>query len=157
MNIFKKIQKWWLFSINNPVLRTGEAGGFKWSFRRFWLDISTLSGNFKARFIAGEHPYGYLCAGQDDQTQGFAERMYMIGSLLTTDQKFVNDIDKAIKNYEKRIRLEDNGEEESEAVAMEEVKQIQKYVEASPREQKKIRKASDKKLKKAVKDLNKMQ
>lgn len=112
----------------NPVVRKGEKGGFKWVFRRFWLEISTLSGNFKARFMAGEHPYGYLVSGNvDDNIEGFCQMLYMVGMLLTTDQGLVNDIGKSIKKYEKRLEkanpvVEDETEEQ---IAIEEMKQVE--------------------------------
>ena len=57
---WSKIEKFWWFSMRNPVIRAGERGAFRWKFRRFWLEIETLSGNFKARWTADEHPYAYL-------------------------------------------------------------------------------------------------
>lgn len=104
---FQKIRAWWLFKMSNPVVRKGEKGGFKWVFRRFWLEISTVSGNFKARFMAAEHPYGYLVSGKDDKNiEGFCQMIYTVGMLLTTDQGFVDDVRKAIGKYQKRLDKE---------------------------------------------------
>ena len=125
--MFKKLRMLWYFHIANPVVREGEKGGFKWVFRRFWLEITTLSGNFKARFAAGEHPYGYLVAGNDDDNiNGFCETLYMVGMLLTTDQGFVNDIQKAIAKYDKRVQKENPvvEDEVEEKVAIEEQKEV---------------------------------
>lgn len=133
--MLKKLKKFYYFHLANPVLRKVEAGGFKWVFRRFWLEISTLSGNFKVRFTASEHPYGYLMAGEDNQTQGFAERLYMIGSLLTTEQKLVNDIDKALQAYSKRLEKA-KVEEEDEDIALEEVKAIEEHAEMAKKAKK---------------------
>lgn len=122
-----KLTNWWWFHVRNYKVREGEKGGFKWVFRRFWLEITTLSGNFKARFTAAEHPYGYLVAGPDDDNiSGFCETLYTVGMLLTTDQGFVNDIQKAIAKYDKRIQkanpvVEDDFEEK---VAIEEQKEV---------------------------------
>lgn len=130
--IWTKIRLWWWFTMKNPVIRKGENGGFKWKFRRFWLEIETVSGNWKARWIAAENPYGYLLAGKDDANiEGFCQTMYEVGMLLTTDQGFVNDIQKALKKYSARIEkkakvVEDEIEEK---VAIEEEKQVQEYVE----------------------------
>lgn len=141
----------------NPVLRQKESGGFRWRFYRFWLDISTLSGNFKGRWTAGEHPYGYLSSGDDVQVQGFAERIYLISTLMTTDQRFVDDIDKALDRYNKRLQKAAEKEakvedELEEAAALEQEKQVQQYVEAPKKEKKKMEKAVDKKFKKVVKN-----
>lgn len=104
---FQKIRAWWLFKMSNPVVRKGEKGGFKWVFRRFWVEITTVSGNLKARFMAAEHPYGYLVSGRDDKNiEGFCQMIYTVGMLLTTDQGFVDDVRKAIGKYQKRLDKE---------------------------------------------------
>ena len=155
-----KIRKFWYFRIANPVVRKGEEGGFKWKFRRYWLDITTISGNFKARWTADKDPYGYLLAGKGDENiQGFAERIYMIGKLLTTDQRFVADIDRAFKNYEKRlVKAEAQKEkdldldaETEEKIALEEVKQIQEHIELPKKARRNADKETDKRFKQAVK------
>ena len=125
--MFKKIRKWWLFHVVNHKVREGEKGGFKWCFRRFWLEISTQSGNFVARFTAAEHPYGYLAAGETDENiHGFAQILYEVGMLLTTDQGFANDIGKAINKYQKRLEkaAEVVEDETEEKIAVEEVKAV---------------------------------
>jgi len=122
--------------MRNPVVRKGEKGGFKWVFRRFWLEISTLSGNFKARFTAAEHPYGYLVAGKgDDNIEGFCQMIYTVGMLLTTDQGFVNDVKRSIDKYEKRL-LKDNPvveDDVEETMALEFEKQVDEKVKKSGR------------------------
>lgn len=133
----EKILRWWYFKVNNPVIRKGEKGGFKWTFRRFWLDISTVSGNFKARFMAAEHPFGYLVSGKDDSNiEGFCQTMYEVGMLLTTDQGFVNDVQKALKKYSSRIEKKAKvvEDEDEERAALEWEKQVQEYVETPKRQ-----------------------
>ena len=151
--IFDKIRKWWLFTMSNPTVKVGEAGAFKWRFRRFWLEIKTLSDNFRVRFTAAENPYGYLYYGDEEQTQGFAERIYMIGMLLTTDQRFVNDIDKAIEDYQKRMSAENPVVEnkDEERIAVEEMRQLQEHIELPKKERKAVVNDIDKRFKKAVK------
>ena len=144
--------------MRNPIVRKGEHGGFKWCFRRFWLDIETVSGNFKARFIAAEHPYGYLVAGKDNKNiEGFCQTVYEVGMLLTTDQGFVNDVVKALKKYDSRlqksVKVEDD--ETEEKMALEEVKKVQELVEKPKKERKKVEKDIDKRFKKAMKDVQK--
>lgn len=152
--MLKRIRAWLLFHVQNHKVRTGEKGAFKWVFRKYTLDISTLSGNFKVRFTAAQHPFGYLLAGEDDQTHGFAQRLYMIGSLLTTDQKFVNDIDKAIKNYNSRIEKSAAVTEDAteERLALEEEKQIQEHVELPKKERRKVERDINGRFRKAVKE-----
>lgn len=157
--MWKKIQKWWYFRVQNPEVRRGEAGGFKWVFRRFWLDIETKSGNFKARFTAGEHPYGYLLAGKDDKNiEGYCQMIYTLGLLLTTDQRLVDDVQKAVKAYEKRLEggIEIKEDETEEKIALETEKAIQEVVEMPKKERRKYERGVDGRFKAAVKKAEKL-
>lgn len=149
----EKIRKWWLFGLANRTVKVGEAGAFKWRFRRFWVEIKTLSGNFKIRFTAAQNPYGYLFVGGDEQTQGFAERIYMVGMLLTTDQKFVDDIDKALDDYQQRLIAENPvvEDEDEEKMAIKEMEQLQEHIELPEKERKAVVKDIDRRFNAAVK------
>lgn len=158
--LFEKIQVWWYFHMANPVVRKGQAGGFKWRFRRFWLEIETLSGNFKAKFMADEHPFAVLVGCEKDETiHGFCSLVYQIGTLLTTDSGFVNDIQKALAKYDKRLQKKAAGEvkedEIEEKVALETEKAIQEHVELPAKERKKAERQIDKRFKKAMKEAEK--
>lgn len=132
MKVKEKLMKWWFFRVKNTTVRKGEEGGFKWRFRRFTMEISTVSGNFKARWTADAHPYGYLLSGKDDDNiHGYCQIVYEISKLLTTDQKFATDIQKAVRDYDKRLQkkakvVEDETEEK---IALEGEKQVQEHVE----------------------------
>lgn len=139
----------------NPVVRKGQAGGFKWRFRRFWLEIETLSGNFKAKFMADEHPFAVLVGCEKDETiHGFCSLVYQIGTLLTTDSGFVNDIQKALAKYDKRLQKKAAGEvkedEIEEKVALETEKAIQEHVELPKKERRKVERDINGRFKKAV-------
>ena len=152
---FQKIRRWWLFNLSNPVVRKGESEAFKWKFRRFWLEIETRSGNFKARFTASEHPYGYLVQGDADQTAGFAERLYYVGTLLTTSQKFVNDIDAAFKSYCLEAEKAPEVDEYEDQKALDAERQVQEYIEQPKRERRKADRETNRrfrKVEKAMKD-----
>lgn len=156
MSFKDKFLKWWYFHLANPVVRKGESGGFKWRFRRFWLDIWTVSENFKVRFTADKDPYGYLLAGKDDTNiHGFAATMYNVGKLLTTDQGFVNDIQKAFDKYEKRLAKTELEDESGEEAAIAEVKAVQEYVDAPKKVQRKMERDANGRFKKAVKEVQK--
>lgn len=121
------------------------------------MTVETLSGNFKVRFTADEHPYGYLIAGNDDvNIHGFAATIYQIGKLLTTDQGFCDDVQKAIAKYEKRLEKKAAGEvvedEIQEKVSMEEVKAVQEFVDAPKKEKRKIERDINGRFKKVIKD-----
>lgn len=156
MSIKEKIFKWFWFTFKNPVVRKGEAGGFKWKFRRFWMEVETLSGNFKAKFMADAHPYAVLIGCEREETiHGYCSILYQIGKLLTTDAGFVNDVQKAISKYDKRLQkkaasgvVEDETEEK---IALETEKAIQEHIELPSKERKKVERGIDGRFKKAVK------
>lgn len=155
MSIKEKILKFWWFTFKNPVVRKGEAGGFRWCFRRFELTIETLSGNFKAKFMADEHPYAYLLAGQGDENiHGFCQTVYLLSKTLTTDQGLADDIAKAMYKYNKRLEkkaaskvVEDETEEK---IALETEKAIQEHIELPRKERRKVERGIDGRFKKAV-------
>ena len=152
--MWDKIKKWWWFTIANPIVRKGESGAFKWVFRRFWLEISTVSGNFKVRFTAAEHPYGYLMAGKDDSNIiGFCQTVYMVSMLLTTDKGLVDDVSKAVKKLEKRIQkanpIEDDALEDE--MALEQEKAVQERVEMPRRYRRKADRETDRKFRENLK------
>lgn len=157
----------WFFHFANPVVWMGENVGFKYTFRKFWLDISTKSGNWKMRVMADEHPYAYLLAGvqhgNENNIFGFAETLYMQVFTLTRDQGFVNDVQKAIKKYQARLEKQAASEvvedETEEKIALETEKQIQEVVDMPKKERRKYERGVDGRfkaaVKKAVKDLEK--
>ena len=156
MSIKEKILKWFWFTFKNPVVRKGESGGFRFVFRRFDLTIETLSGNFKARFMADAHPYAVLVGCEKDETiHGYCTILYQIGKLLTTDAGFVGDIQKAIAKYEKRLQKQAASEvvedETEEKIALETEKQIQEVVEMPKKERRKYERGVDGRFKAAVK------
>lgn len=152
--IFQKIRTWFWFTFKNPIVRKGEKGAFKWTFRRLSLDIETVSGNFKARFTAAEHPYAALLLSPDDvNPHGFAAILYEVAMLLTTDQNFANAIGDVLHAYSERVGddVQVVDDELEEKVALEEVKNIQEYVDASPKEKRRIERDSKGRFKKVEK------
>lgn len=157
MKIKEKILKWWYFKVKNPVIRKGESGGFEWTFRRFDLTISTKSGNFEAKFMADAHPYAYLLEGKTDENIiGFCQIVYMLGKMLTTDQGLVNDVNKAISKYQKRLEKQAAGEvvedDADERLALEGEKAIQEHIELPKKERRKQERDINGRFIKAVKE-----
>ena len=155
MSIKEKILRIWWFRFRNPVIRKGEVGGFKWEFRRFWLTVETLSGNFKAKFMADAHPYAYLLASQGDENiHGFCQTVYLLSKTLTTDQGLVDDVSKAFTKYDKRIQKKAASEvvedETEEKIALETEKQIQEHIELPKKERRKVERDINGRFKKAV-------
>lgn len=155
MSIKEKFFKWFWFTFKNPVVRNGEYGGFKWEFRRFWLTVETVSGNFKAKFMADEHPYAYLLAGKtDDNIIGFCQIVYMLSNTISADQVLADDVVKAINKYKKRLEKQAASEvkedETEEKIALETEKQIQEHIELPKKERKKVERDINGRFKKAV-------
>lgn len=155
MKIKEKILKFWWFRFRNPVIRKGETGGFRWCFRRFWLDITTVSGNFKARFVADEHPYSVLVGCEREETiHGYCALLYQIGKLMTTDAGFVGDLQKALSKYGKRLQKQAASEvvedETEEKIALEEVKQVQGLIELPKKERRRVERDINGRFKKAT-------
>ena len=71
------------------------------------MEIESVSENFKVRFLASQHPYGYLFVsaqkGNLNNIHGFCAYIYKLSHTLTTDNKLVEDVNKAMKNYDKRL------------------------------------------------------
>lgn len=105
--IYTKLLTWWWFTFKNPTVYEFEFGGFKVVFKRFFIKIKTISGNLEMKFMASEHPYGYLYAqaasGKVEDIHGFCAYIYKIVSCLTSDQGLANDINKALTKYDKRM------------------------------------------------------
>ena len=79
-----------------------------------------------------KNPFGYLVSGKDDANIiGFCQTMYEVGMLLTTDQKFVNDIQKALQKYSARMDKQAKvvEDETEEKIALEFEKQVQEHIE----------------------------
>lgn len=126
-----------------------------WEFRRFWLDITTKSGNFKCRFIANEHPFAVLSGCEREETiHGYCTILYQVGTLLTTDPGFVEDIQRALKKYDKRLQKKAAGEvkedEIEEKVALETEKAIREHIDLPAKERRKVEMGIDKRFKKAM-------
>jgi len=144
----KKFKIWWCLHITNPVVREGHTEAFKWVFRRFWLEISTTSGNWKVRFTAAENPYAYLLACKsDDNIIGYCQMLYYLGMVITTDQGLVNDIQKAVSKYGKRLEKKAasmvKDDETEEQIDLAEVKAAQAFAELPKAEQKKVERGID--------------
>lgn len=157
--MWKKIQKWFWFKLRNPKVRQGESGGFKWKFRRFWLDIETKSGNFKARFTASEHPYGALISDKTDiNIHGFCEILYEVGMLLTSEQKFADDIQNALKRYSNRIEksIEIKEDETEEMIAIKTEQAIQEHIDLPSKQRRKVERDINGRFKAAVKKTDKL-
>src|SRR5574344_2477997 len=94
------IAGWFLFTFRNPVLSKSENGAFKVVFRRYWMEIRSLSDNLRRRVMICEHPYGYLLygakQGNEKNLHAYCEYVYAVVMTLTTDKKFENEVKRAL-------------------------------------------------------------
>ena len=152
--ILARIEKWWLLTFCNPIEYKFEFGGFKVVFRRFWMEIESVSENFKVRFLASHHPYGYLFVsaqkGNINNIHGFCAYIYKLCHTLTTDNKLVEDVNRAMKNYDKRLAAKSATEvsAEDDDLDLEVVKQDHEVGKMTKKE----RKQRKKEIKEALKD-----
>ena len=146
MKIWDKIVRFWCLNVMNPVEASGEKGGFRYVFRRYTLELRTVSGNWRMRVTACEHPFGYLRAsveqGKEDNVFGFANVLYYLTMTMTTDKRLVDEVQKAL------VKAEDDPEEEK--AAMEEVRGVQEYVEMGARERRKYERDVNRRFKRAA-------
>lgn len=81
--------------------------GFRFTFRRFSMEIRSLSDNFRLRVLCTEHSWGYLREsmkqGRKDNLEGYAIIMYSMAVNLTKDQKLVADVTRDIKGFAARL------------------------------------------------------
>lgn len=156
MKIWDKFVRLWCLNVMNPVVVSGEKGGFRYVFRRYTLELRTVSGNWRTRVTACEHPWAYLRAsveqGREDNVFGFANVLYYLTMTMTTDQRLVDEVQKALVDYETRLaEREKSGEDpEEEKAAMEEVKGVQDYAEMGARERRKYERDVNGRFKKAA-------
>ena len=157
MKIWDKFVRLWCLNVMNPVVVSGEKGGFRYVFRRYTLELRTVSGNWRRRVTACEHPGAYLRAsveqGREDNVFGFAHVLYYLTMTMTTDQRLVDEVQKALVDYEKRLEEKAKVEEdpEEEKAAMEEVRGVQEYAEMGARERRKMEREINGRFRKSVK------
>ena len=156
MKIWDKFVRLWCLNVMNPVVVSGEKGGFRYVFRRYTLELRTVSGNWRMRVTACEHPWAYLRAsveqGREDNVFGFAHVLYYLTMTMTTDQRLVDDVQKALVDYDRRLEEKAKVEEdpEEEKAALEEVRGVQEYAEMGARERRKYERAVNRRFKRAA-------
>lgn len=106
MNLLRKKRK--------NLHKTAEFGEwvFEWYYNEknvldCYLLIKSKNGAFSVKINAAYHAFGYLLAAleQNDinQLHGYISMLYVAATTLTQDQAFVDDMEKAIGKYVKRL------------------------------------------------------
>lgn len=143
--LWGEILGWFLFTFRNPVLLKSENGAFKVVFRRYWMEIRSLSDNFRLRVMICEHPYGYLFYGakhgNEKNLHAYCEYVYAVVMTLTTDQKFANEVQRSLNRcYERRANAElrKTAKERDDETAIREVMEQSEADKMSRRERRRI-------------------
>lgn len=159
--LWSNVITWFVFTFRNPSFYKEVLGGFKVEFRRFWLDIRTLSGNFRTRIMISEHPYGYLFfslkQGKIDNIRGYCQYLYSVSMALTTDQKLANEIQRSLnRSYDRRLKQEmmNESKDKDDESAIAEVMAEKEYAGLSRRERRKASRDLKKELKNGRKENN---
>ena len=105
--LFMNISNWWMLTFRNIKIKVVEFDAYKVTFRRFTMDITTKSGNFKLRTMGMLYPnsflYNALEQGDDKIVEWFCNEVYQFVTLITTDNGLVNDVHKAFAKFYKRM------------------------------------------------------
>ena len=83
---------------------------------------------------------------------GFANVLYYLTMTMTTDQRLVDEVQKALVDYETRLAEKDKVEEdpEEEKAAIEEVRGVQEYAEMGAKERRKMEREINGRFRKAA-------
>ena len=105
------------FVLANRRLGRCEVGGFVVVFRRFCMDIKSLSGNFSMRVTASKYPVLYLyncfCKGKTEDIHAYCSTVYALQALVLSDSTLFGDVTEALAGYYNRV--ESGAKQEAEA------------------------------------------
>ena len=161
MILAHKFIVWWLFNFKNKVLHEVEFDAYKVVFRKYTMEITTKSGNLKLQTTSMTYPNAFLfqsiADGDVHIVEWFCNTIYQFTTLITTDVKLVQDVDKAFARYYKRMakkaeELAKEVSEEDETLAIEQVKFNQEYAKKTRKERKEYKKMVKDELTKMSKD-----
>lgn len=84
-----------------------EVGGFLVVFRRFCMDIKSVSGNFRMRVMGSKYPVLYLyncfCKGRTEDIHAYCSMVYALQALVLSDSVLFGDVTEALAGYYKRV------------------------------------------------------
>lgn len=131
-----KLLCWWLCNFRNKTIWKGEIGGFRFHFRKYWLDIESIAQNhWDLRLGVANNAYGMLLASvyalwkyQSDNDEekanneklfilNFARVLYETSAYQLSDAKFAKGLKKELDwAYNRLIR---KAQEEANSVTKE--------------------------------------
>lgn len=148
---------WWMLHFRNTLIREIEVGAYKVTFRRFYIEVATQSGNVKLRMDGRmEYPVGFMMsaldAGDYNVIHTFCNNVYCFIALHTCDVTLREDIQKAFKAWSDR--MEDESEGKAKSISDDEDKLNEEVVNANikvAKMTKKERKAHKEAIRKVIK------
>ena len=139
-----------MLKFRNTLVREVEFDAYKVTFRRFTMDITTKSGNFKMSTTMMLYPNSFLFnaleKGDDKIVKWFCAKVYEFVTLVTSDMGLAQDINKAFAKYYKRMdkkseSLAKDVSDEDDALAMEQLEFEREYAKLSKDERKAYKEA----------------
>lgn len=152
-----KIGVWWMIKFRNTLIREVEFDAYKVVFRRFTMDITTKSKNFKMSTMMMLYPNSFLFnaleKGDEKMVGWFCTKVYELVTLITTDMGLAQDVNKAFAKYYKRMdkkaeSLAKEVSEEDVKLAMLHLEFDQEYAKKTKEERKKYQEALREELRK---------
>lgn len=147
---FDKLQKWFLLTFRDTKIKSVQFPAFKVTFRKFTIEIKSVSGNFTLKTVGMVYPNAFLynafAQGDEGLVQWYCNRMYELTTLLLTDQGLADDVQKALTKYDKRLQVVAERKakevtEEAESIAAEQVKANIEYANMTKKQRKEYKKA----------------
>lgn len=87
----------------NRKLDRCEVGGFVVVFRRFCMDIKSVSGNFRMRVMSSKYPVLYLyncfCKGKTEYIHAYCNMIYALQALILSDSVLFCAVTNALEEY----------------------------------------------------------
>ena len=147
---FRNAQRWFLLTFCDTKIKAVQFPAFKVIFRKFTMEIKSVSGNFTLKTMGMVYPnaflYDALTKGDENLVHWYCNRMYELTTLLLTDQGLFDDVQKALTKYSKRLQVvaEQKAKEvteEEERMAAEQVKANIEYANMTKKQRKEYKKA----------------
>ena len=163
--LIQRLALWRLLGRNKVLYEFSGKGfaGFKITFRRYYMDIVSESKNFKLRLAFFTRPYLYLLEsakqGKKENIYGFTLAVYQTSMMLCTDQKFIDDNNKALSDcfarMEKRIANKPKASDFENDLALKEVKANVERGQMTRQQRRKAEREARKNMKAGLADMNK--
>ena len=163
--LIQRFALWRLLGRNKVLYQFSgkDFAGFKITFRRYYMDIVSESKNFKLRLAFFTQPYLYLLEsakqGKKENIYGFTLAVYQTSMMLCTDQKFIDDNNKALSacfaRMEKRGASQKKASDFENYLALKEVRANVERGQMTRQQRRKAEREARKNMKAGLADMKK--